>query len=136
MTFAAVPGGEKVGETIVAETSDLARYWQTQQSCNPRMPRCTPPDLNCAVGADEYPPFGINPVQPAPHVLDPGTVTGERRGLQIDIAKLDGAGSTCAQKPLLLPFDAAITDGAFGIVPDDEFGTHRRTSPEAGLSQR
>ena len=75
MAVAAVPSVKKIGETIVPKTSDLARDWQTQQSSEPRVSRCAQPDLNCAVSAYEEPPFGVNPVQPAAHILDPGKLS-------------------------------------------------------------
>jgi ArsR family transcriptional regulator len=53
MTFTAIPSVEKVGESIVPKTSDVARDRQTQQSSDPRIPRRAPPDLNCTVGAYE-----------------------------------------------------------------------------------
>ena len=123
MAFAAVPSVKKIGETIVPKTSDLARDWQTQQSTEPRIPGCAQPDLDCTVGAYEEPPFGVDPVKPAAHVLDLGTKASESCGLQIDVAEFDCAGLGRAHQPAVLPFDAAITDGAFGVVPDDELRT-------------
>src|ERR1700730_5712734 len=99
MAVAAVPGVKKIGETIVPETSDLARDRQTQQSSEPRIPRCAQPDLDCAVGAYEEPLCGAAPMQPAAHVLDPGPETSESCGLQIDVAELDCAGLGRAHKP-------------------------------------
>jgi hypothetical protein len=104
MAFAAVPSVEKIGETIVPKTSDLARNWQSQQSSEPRIARCTQPDLDCAVGAYEEPPLGIDPIEPATHVLDPGTEPSESCWFQIDVAKLNSTtGLSCAHKPAALP---------------------------------
>src|ERR1051326_4778307 len=136
VTFSSIPSVEKVSETIVAKPGHLARDRQTQQASEPRIARRAPPDLDCTIGADEEPSFGVQPIEPAPDVLDSGTEGSERRGLQIDVAKLDCAVLRRAHKPSPLPRDAAITDGAFGVVPNDELGKHDVLSSEHGADQR
>src|SRR5215470_7920730 len=126
--FAAVPSVEKVGEAIVPKTSDLACDRKTQEPSEPCIPRGAQPDLDCAVCAYEEPPFG-EPVQPAAHVLDPRTEARESCGLQIDVTELDRAGLRGPHKPVVLPFDTAITNRAFGVVPDGELRAHRQSSP-------
>ena len=106
------------------QTADDRQVYQLTKPC---VPRCTQPDLDSAVGADEKPPVSINGVQPAAHVFDPGAEAGESVRLEIDIAELDGAGAGRAHKAVTLPVDPAIADRAFGVVPNDESGTHRRS---------
>src|SRR5581483_1450619 len=124
MTLTPIPSVEQISETVVAKPGNLARDRQTQQASEPRISRRAPPNLDGTVGANEESPFGVHPVQPAAYVLDPGTEAGERRGLQIDVAEFDGAALCSAHEAPLLPFDAAVTDGTFGVVPDDKLGRH------------
>ena len=89
-------------------------------------PRCTQPDLDSAIGTYKEPPFSVDRVQPAAQVFNPGAKSGESGRLEIDIAELDGAGAGRAHEAATLPVDPAIADRAFGVVPNDESGTHRR----------
>jgi hypothetical protein len=68
---------------------------------------------------------GIDGMQPAPDVVDPEAEARERIRLQIDIAKIDRAGSGGANQPMLLPVDAGVTHRTFGVVPNREFLGHR-----------
>src|SRR5258707_1672027 len=70
------------------------------------------------------PALGVDSMQPATHLFDSGAETGERSGLEIDVTKFDDAGPHGAKEPAALPFDAGITDGAFGVVPDGELRKH------------
>jgi len=66
----------------------------------------------------------INGMQPATHVLDPGTESGEHIRLEIDVTELDQASPGCADEPAPLPLNATVTDGALGVVPVSERRTH------------
>src|SRR5499427_8300357 len=123
---AAVPGVEQVGEMVVAEAGDLAQDWQTQHPAQPEIARRAPPDFDRAVGADVEAIVRIDAVEAPPH---PGAEAGQRIRLEIDVAKLDRAGSGRPHEASVLPLDAAITDWAFRVVPDGEPGGCHRALP-------
>ena len=66
----------------------------------------------------------VNGMQPAAHVLDPGAEAGEHVRLEIDVTELDHASPGRPDEPAVLPLDASVTDGTFGVVPDSERRTH------------
>src|SRR5215475_4236238 len=134
MPLAAVPSVEQVGETVVSEACDLAQHWQSQQVAEPDIPRGAPPDFDRAIGACVEPPFGIHTVETAPHILDPRTEARQGVRLQVDVAELDRTGACRLHEAPVLPFNAAVTDGAFGVVPDRELGVCHRGSPARTIS--
>src|SRR5262245_126606 len=134
MPPAAVPGVEQSGETVVSEARDLPQHWQPQQVAEPDIAGGTPPDFDRTIGADVEAAFGFHTVEPAPYVLDPCTEAHEGIRLQVDVAELDRTGAHRPHEAPLLPFNAAVTDGAFRVVPDREFGRCHSGSPRSSTS--
>src|SRR5262252_6008685 len=126
---AAVPGVEEVGEMVVAEAGNLAQDRQTQHSAQPEIARRAPPDFDRAVGADVKPIVRIDAIEAPPDVLDPGAKARQRIRLEIDVTKLDHAGSDRPHEASALALDATVTDGAFRVVPDRELGDGHRALP-------
>ena len=114
MAFATIPGVEEIGEALVGKTCDLAHDGQAHQATEPGVARRTQPDLDGAIGADEEPALGVDRVQPAAYVFNPGAKARENVRFEIDIAELDGAGAGRAHEPAALTVDPAVTDRAFG----------------------
>src|SRR5262249_6470891 len=123
MSLPAIPGIQEIGETVVGEARDLDHAGQADEASEPGVARRAPPDFDGAIRADMELAFGIERMQAPPHVLDIGAEAGEGIWLEVDVAKLDRAGSRRLQQAIPLPVDAGITDRAFGVVPDGELGT-------------
>ncbi len=96
---------------------------QAKYAAKPRVAWRREPNGDCAVGADVEVVIRIDGVKPAPHVFQAGAEAGEGVGLKIDVAELDHAGTRRLNQTTALPFDAGITDRAFGVVPDRSFGS-------------
>jgi hypothetical protein len=124
MPAPAIPGVEQIGEPIISDARNLMDHRQAEQAPEPDVARGSEPNCDRAVGADVQAAVGVNPMQPATHVLDPGAEAGERIGLETDVTKLDSAGPGRTGEPVALPLDACIADRAFRIVPDRQFRAH------------
>src|SRR5262245_51182385 len=126
MALAAVPRVEPVGEPVVGKAGQPAQAGQAHQSTEPAGARRPPPYLDGAIGTDMQATIGVDGVEATTHVLDAGSEAGQRRRLEIDVAKFDGAGLRGADEPIALPRDAGIADRASGVVPDREPGRSHR----------
>jgi hypothetical protein len=127
MSLPAVPGIEHVGEPIIGKAGNLTDHRQAEQPAEPDIAGGSEPDCGRAVRAHIEAAIGVDRMQPAAHILDPGAEAGERIGFETDVAELDGAGARGADEPVALPTDAGIANRAFGIVPDRKFRVHSRS---------
>ena len=106
--FAAVPGIEQVGETVVDEARDRQQHGIAEEGCQPTLAGRRAPDCDRDIGADEQPSRRIGGVQPAPDVLQPRAVAGECGRVEIDVSKFDPAGLDRLDEQLLLMPDAGV----------------------------
>src|SRR4051794_31852528 len=106
MPLAAIPSVEQIGKLIITKAGELTQDRQTKQPREPGIAGCSPPDFECAVGADKELPVCIKTMQPTPDVLDAGTKPCERIRFQVDVAEFDRAGTGSAHEAVLLPANA------------------------------
>ena len=105
--FPSVPAVEQIGEPIVSEARDVTNPRCAYEPGEPHISGRSAPDLDRAVHAGGKPPLGVNRVQPAPYIVDPGAEAGQCFGFKVDIAKLDPARARRAYQPIALPIDAS-----------------------------
>jgi hypothetical protein len=99
-------------------------HGQAKHPSKPDVAWGSEPNCDRAISAYVQPALCINGMQPAAHIIDPGAEAGKHIRLKINVTELNYSSPSCADKPALLPRDASVTDGAFGIVPDRELRVH------------
>src|SRR6267378_4490921 len=120
----AIPRVQQIGAPIVHDARNWSDHRQADQPPEPDVTGRSKPDRDRAVDPRVKPVLGIDGMQPAPDVVDPDAEAGQRIRLQIDVTKIDGAGSGRANQPMMLPVNAGVTDRTFGVVPNGEFFRH------------
>jgi hypothetical protein len=120
MPLAAIPGVKQIGEAVINDVGDRPDHRQADDAREPAVTRRELPDGDGAIGADVQVPVGIDRMEATAHIFQAGAETGERIGLQIDVAECDDAGASGLHQAIALPVDAGVTDRAFGIVVDGQ----------------
>ena len=104
MPPSSVPAIEPAGEAVIGEARDRTDEGQAQLAAEPAIARRPAPDLDRAIGADMEPAFGVDAMKAAAHRFEVRAEPGKRRGLEIDVAKLDNAGLDRARRISLCQF--------------------------------
>src|SRR6267142_4221922 len=120
----AVPGVQKIGKPIICDARNRPDHRQANQPPQPDVPRRPQPNRDRAIDPRMEPVLAIDGIKPAPDIVDPEAEAYERVRLEIDVAKIDRAGSRGADKAIVLPVDAGVTDRTFGVVPNRELLGH------------
>src|SRR5579872_861521 len=100
----------------------------TGRSTKPDVAGGAEPDSDRAVNPRIEPALAVDGMQPAPYLVHTDTKRRQRIRLQVYVAKIDGAGSGRANKPVVLPADTRVTHRTLGVVPNRELEGHHATA--------
>src|SRR6516165_10132844 len=115
-----VPGEQKIGETIIEEARERQHRAVAKQGGDPALAGSCAPDRDCDIGADNEPALRVGRMQAATHVVERGAAGCKRIRLLVDVLEGDLARTDRREQLAALPVDAAVTDGAAGVVPDNK----------------
>ncbi len=118
MAHPSVPGEERVRETIISEIREGLYERRADNMRQPSVAGRAAPDFDRAIGADIETPIGRYAMETPAHIIHIYAKTRERIRFKIDVAKKDRAVSRRVDEPIALPIYTAVTNRAFGVVPD------------------
>ncbi len=117
-----IPGIKQIREAIVDNAENGPNDREAYHAGQPCVTRCARPDSDRAVDADMEASCAVSRVQASANGLQAGRIGSEGVRFQIDVAELYGAVAGRPDEPVALPADPGVANGAFGVVPDSEFG--------------